>query len=178
MQRCEFKDNNIIACICEGSAEQAIMDILLDNDAIIFKKEQLLDEKVIRARSAQKFEQDYLRKNFNEKITVYRILDSRREKFKLSKLYDTKVEVINVITAPEIEMLIIHNEDMYDDFKSTRKKPSDYCKQNLKYPDVKSYKFIKDYFSNIQTLIYAIKKYRQKANIKIREKTLCDLLRE
>ena len=57
-------DNNIIACICEGSAEHAIMDILLENDAIIFKKEQLLDEKVIRTRSAQKFEQDYLRKNF------------------------------------------------------------------------------------------------------------------
>jgi hypothetical protein len=80
-------DDNIIACICEGGAEQAIMDTLLDNNAIIFVKGQLLDEKIIRTRSAQKFEQDYLRKNFNRKITVYRILDSRREKFKLSKLY-------------------------------------------------------------------------------------------
>lgn len=174
----EIMDDNIIACICEGGAEHAIMDILLEYNAIVFKKEQLLDEKVIRTRSAQKFEQDYLRKHFNKQITVYRILDSRRENFKLSKLYEDKVEVVNVITAPEIEMLIIHNEDKYDDFKGTKKKPSDYCKQNLKYPDVKSYKFVREYFSNIQTLISAIKKYRQKANDKMREKTLCDLLQK
>lgn len=170
-------DDNIIACICEGGAEQAIMDILLENNAIIFEKEQLLDEKVIRTRSAQKFEQDYLRKTFNEKITVYRILDSRREKFKLSKLYENKVEVINVITAPEIEMLIIHNEDKYNDYNKTKKKPSDYCKQNLKYSDVKSYKFVEEYFSNIKTLISAIKTYRQKADVKKGETTLYDLLR-
>ncbi len=170
-------DDNIIACICEGGAEQAIMDILLENNAIVFEKDQLLDEKVIRARSAQKFEQDYLRKNFNRKITVYRILDSRRENFKLSKPYKDKVEVINVVTAPEIEMLIIHNEDKYDDFKKAREKPSDYCKRNLKYTDVKSYKFVKEYFSNIQMLTSAIKIYRQKANVEKREITLYDLLR-
>lgn len=170
-------DDNIIACICEGGAEQAIMDILLENNAIVFEKDQLLDEKVIRTRSAEKFEQDYLRKNFNRKITIYRILDSRREKFKLRKLYEDKVEVVNIITAPEIEMLIIHNEDKYDEFKRTRKKPSDYCKQNLKYTEVKSYKFVREYFSNIKTLITAIKIYHQKANVKMREKTLYNLLR-
>lgn len=100
------------------------MDILLENNAFIFEKSRLLDERVIRTRSAAKFEQDYLRKNFSKKIIVYRILDSRRENFKLSKLYRDKVEVIDVITAPEIEMLIIHNEDKYDDFKRTKKKPS------------------------------------------------------
>ncbi len=26
------------ACICEGSAEEAIIDILVDNDLLIFKK--------------------------------------------------------------------------------------------------------------------------------------------
>lgn len=35
----------LIACICEGGAEHAIMDILLDNSAIIFSKSDLLDEK-------------------------------------------------------------------------------------------------------------------------------------
>lgn len=118
----------------------------------------------------------YLR-NTNKKITVYRILDSRREKFKLSKLYEDKVEVINVITAPEIEMLIIHSENEFDDLNKSGKKPSDYCKQNLNYPDVKRYKFVTDYFSNIQTLIYAITMYHRKANVKKKEITLYDLLR-
>ena len=44
-----------------------------------------------------------MRKEFEGKITVYRILDSRREKFNLSKAYEDKVDVKNVITAPEIE---------------------------------------------------------------------------
>ena len=30
------------ACICEGSAEEAIIDILVDNDLLIFSNPQLL----------------------------------------------------------------------------------------------------------------------------------------
>lgn len=90
------------ACICEGSAENAIMDILLDANLLIFSREEMLEEAVIRCREGKKFEQKYLRKGFNDKISVIRILDSRREKFKISKAYEHKIDVINVITAPEI----------------------------------------------------------------------------
>lgn len=41
------------ACICEGSAEEAIIDILVDNDLLIFKREEMLEERVIRCRSAK-----------------------------------------------------------------------------------------------------------------------------
>ncbi len=51
-----------------------------------------------------------MRKGFGNQISIIRILDSRRENFKLSKAYEHKVDVINVITAPKIEMLIILNE--------------------------------------------------------------------
>ena len=117
-----------IACICEGSAEEAIMDILLDHDLLIFSREDLLEERVLRSRSAKKFEERYLRKGFSAPISVVRVLDSRRENFTLSKAYAHKVDVINVITAPEIEMLIIHKEKAYDKFKRTQKKPSELCK--------------------------------------------------
>lgn len=40
------------ACICEGAGEAAIIDILVDNDLLIFKREEMLDEKVIRIRNA------------------------------------------------------------------------------------------------------------------------------
>ena len=50
------------ACICEGSAESAIMDILLDNDLLIFTREELLEEKVIRRRDGKRFEERHLRK--------------------------------------------------------------------------------------------------------------------
>lgn len=57
------------AVICEGTAEEAIMDILLDNERLIFKREEILEEEVIRCREGKKFEQKYLRKGFLEKIS-------------------------------------------------------------------------------------------------------------
>ena len=118
---------NYVACIAEGAAETAIIDILVDHHLLIFEREQMLDEQVLRCRNASTFESRYLRKGFSGKITVYRILDSRRERFRLSKAYEHKVDVINVVTAPEIEMLIILNENRYDDFKKSGMKPSAYC---------------------------------------------------
>ena len=35
------------ACICEGSAEEAIIDILMDNDMLIFSRDEIIDERVI-----------------------------------------------------------------------------------------------------------------------------------
>ena len=109
------------ACICEGSAETAIIDILLDHNLTLFTREEMLEEEVIRCRSGKNFEERYLRKGFSGKVSVIRILDSRRENFKLSKAYEHKVDVINVITAPEIEMLIIFNEGKYKEYKKSGK---------------------------------------------------------
>lgn len=165
------------ACICEGAAESAIIDILVDNDLLIFTREEMLEESVIRCRTAKKFEERYLRKGFDNQISVIRILDSRREDFRLSKAYANKVDVINIITAPEIEMLIIHNERAYERFKRFGKKPSEFCKIDLRMHDVKSYDFVKNYFRAPQTLVNAIGEYRRTANIPKGEYSLSDLLR-
>lgn len=166
-----------IACICEGSAEAAIIDVLVDNNLLIFTREDMLEENVIRCRSAKTFEERFLRKGFKDQISVIRILDSRREEFRLSKAYEKKVDVINVITAPEIEMLIIHSEGAYERFKRSGKKPSEFCKADLRMHNVKSYDFVKDYFSNPQTLVNAIKEYRRTANTPKGEYSLSDLLK-
>ena len=139
------------ACICEGSAEEAIIDILVDNDLLIFNREEMLEERVIRCRSAKRFEERYLRKGFEEQISVIRILDSRREEFRLSKAYEQ--------------------------FKRSGKKTSEFCKTNLRMHDVKSYDFVKQYFSTPQLLVKAIKEYRRTANIPKGEYSLSDLLR-
>lgn len=165
------------ACICEGAAESAIIDILVDNDLLIFSRSEMLDESVIRCRNAKRFEERYLRKGFDDQISVVRILDSRREEFRLSKAYAHKIDVINVITAPEIEMLIIHNEGAYERFKRSGKKPSDFCKTDLRMHEVKSYDFVKGYFRDPDTLVKAIKEYRRTANIPNGEYTLLDLLK-
>ena len=156
------------ACICEGSAEEAIMDVLIDNHLLIFEREEMLEEQVIRCREGKKFEEKYLRKGFMDKISVIRVLDSRRENFKISKAYENKVDVI--------EILIIYNEGKYDDFKKSKLKPSDYCKRNHKMKEVKTYSFVKKYFSNPAILMDAIKKYYEMSRIPKGEYTLLDLI--
>lgn len=165
------------ACICEGSAEMAIIDILLDHELLIFQREDLIEETPLLCRNGKKFEEQYLRRQFDDQITVFRILDSRREKFKLSKAYQSKVHVINVITAPEIEMLIIHNEGKYKQFKKSNKKPSDFCKIDLKMANVKDYDFVKEYFRDPAILIRAITKYKENVKTRNDEKMLWNLLR-
>ncbi len=133
------------ACICEGAAENTIMDILLDEELLVFSREEMLEESVIRCRDGKKFEQ--------------------------------KIDVINVITAPEIEMLIIFAENQYKEFKKSGKKPSDFCKENLRMSDVKSYDYVFNYFSNSGILVEAIKEYHRTAKIPKGEYTLIDLLK-
>ena len=87
------------------------------------------------------------------------------------------MDVINVITAPEIEMLIIFNEDKYKEFKKSGKKPSDFCKEDLRMASVKAYSFVKDYFSDPDILLAAIKKYHEMSKIRKDEYTLLDLLK-
>ena len=157
-------NDTIPACICEGGAEKAIIEILLENDRLVFNKSDLLDEKIIRNRSGKDFEERYLNMSFSKKITVYRVLDSRKEKFKLREIYKDKIEsVINIITAPEIEMLVIIAEEKYDDYikQKSKVKPSEYCIRELKMPNVKKIDFIKEYFSDVDKLIKSIKEYKR-----------------
>ena len=103
----------IKACICEGAAEAAIIDVLLDNDLLIFRREEMLNGGVIRCRDGKTFESRYLRKGFNGLVSVIRILDSRRENFKLSKAYEKKVEIIE--TANEMSREIKSGTEEYAD---------------------------------------------------------------
>lgn len=167
-----------VACICEGSAEIAIMDILLDHNLLIFQREDLLEETPLLCRNGKIFEETYLRRQFDDKITVVRVLDSRRENFKLSRAYQSKIDVVNVITAPEIELLIILNENAEKTFRKSKKKPSDFCKTDLKMPDMKAYSFVSDYFSDHQKLINAIKRYSEITKDRKDEYMLRDLLKE
>ena len=173
-----MKLSRYVACICEGGAEKAIMELLLDAELLVFTRDDLLEGEMLSCRNARHFETQYLRKGFEEKITVLRILDSRRENFNVSRAYAHKIDVVNVITAPEIEMLIIFSEGKYKEYKKSGKKPSDFCKVDLKMPNVKSVGYVKEYFCDIEKLLGAIKEYRRVSNVQRGEYTLYDLLRE
>ncbi|MBQ1945115.1 MAG: hypothetical protein II346_08910, partial [Ruminococcus sp.] len=100
------------------------------------------------------------------------------EKFRLRPVYADKVSVVNVITAPEIEMLLILSEGKYTDFKKKKQKPSDFCKTVLHHEDVKSYEFIRNYFADTEKLVAAIREYKRITQRHKDELTLADLLKD
>ncbi len=168
----------LIACMCEGGAETAIMDILLDNDLLIFNREQLIGEEVIPRMPGKVFQNQYLRMEYDQKITILRVIDSRNENFKLSTAYQCQVDVIDVITAPEIEMLIIVSMGKYKDYcKSGIKKPSEYCIRELKIKNVKDQDFVSNYFADPYFLVQSIKDYNRVHKQKPGEASLYDLLK-
>ena len=74
-----------IACLCEGTAEEVIINILLDNDKLIFNRSQLIEETPLRCRDAKTFETRHLRKGFTDQISIIRILDSRIKIFPVER---------------------------------------------------------------------------------------------
>ena len=56
-----FELGSYVACIAEGGAETAILELLLDHHLLIFERDTLIDEKILSCRSASTFESRYLR---------------------------------------------------------------------------------------------------------------------
>ena len=176
----KISSSSVIVCMCEGGAENAIMELLLENDLLIFSESQLYEGKIYRRYGIKEFERRFLRKEFDEPVTVVRLIDSRNENFKVSKAYELQVkEVITITTAPEIEILIIIALGKYKEYTkySSKKKPSIYCKEELDLSDVKKKVFVKKFFSDVSFLVSTIKEYERVHKKKPGELLLSDLLK-
>ena len=167
-----------IICICEGAAEEAIMNALLDADQLIFSREQLVDEKITRLRKAKEIQTTFLGRDYEKPLDIVRILDSETDRFRLGKLYVDRFQVYNVYTKPEIEMLLILSEKKYDAYRRAHKKPSQYCVEDLlPGENVKGKTFLQKYFQDTTRLRGAIEEYRRVGTRPPGELILCDLLK-
>lgn len=179
--------SGFIALIGEGRCEATYLSMLLDDERLIFTRKMLINEEVLdgKYRKGKKFQEDILRFGYSEPINVILVQD-RDVRFKLSRPYDERIrDPIYVLTKPELEMLMIHHLDLFDEYGSVvnrRKggiKPSEFVaeKQGLKTSVIKGRDFINELFT-AETLVTAIRKYDQKApRRKKNEYRLIDLLK-
>ena len=168
----------MIALLAEGSTEEAILNVLLDHDALKFSRTDLLDEEVIRNRSGKSFAKKRLNKGRQSKIDIYRVLDSRAENFKLPKAYEKKVSSItDIYTRPEIEILYILYHNDYSKFANQTDKPSTFAKKN--YHDVQNLKAYDENYDfwnqHFDSLINALEQYRKQKHRS--EHAIYDLLK-
>ena len=165
MQIAELKAGNAyILCICEGTAEEEIINLLLDNDKLIFTREDLIDCKLIRTRKAEKIQEDYLNFAFEKPLVILRVLDSKSEGFKLGKAYQERYKdrIINIITSPEIEILMIIHKGDYSKYTNKRKskmKPSEFCKIEYGLPGIKRGGMVREFFGGVDALVNSINEY-------------------
>lgn len=162
-------NNTLVAIIAEGNTEQAILDVLIKHNAIRYSSDELLQEEIIRCRSGRGFAKKYLNKSIGKNVLIYRVLDSKKENFKLPPAYREKVSgVINLYTRPEIEILFILFHDDYQKFKNQKGtiKASTFVKEN--YNDLNSLKAYHDNYlfwdKHFNDLIDVLKTYKSYHN--------------
>ena len=141
----------MIACLYEGSAERAILDILYENNFLSFSKDDLLSGDFIRRVPGSVFCTRYLSFGMKDaRITIMHVQDSRKEKFNIPKAYLKRVASdTRYITNPEIEILVILAEG--------KKQRFIYCKEKLHLKDVMNYEHMRTYFADSDKLLKSIK---------------------
>lgn len=156
--------NSYVLCICEGTAEEVILNRLLDENCLIFNRNQVIDKAPTRIRQARKIESSFLNRDFAKDVVILRIIDSRREKFNLGKLYRERFSVYDILATPEIEMLMVWGENLYEEFKKSRKKPSDFMAAVHAREEIKSRSYLERYYADVNYLLTAIENYARDAS--------------
>lgn len=149
----------MVVLACEGACEVYLMQQLLDNDCLIFNKKEILDRRPIHMRQPKEISALIDTLSVNEKIVFYRIGDTQKEDFSLSCFWARKenISVYKVCTKPEIEILIIINEHLHEEYMKTKSKVSP--KQFVK-THIKDYVSFNDYIQN-HDMIWSIKEYKR-----------------
>ena len=173
--------SNLIACICEGSTEKTIIEILLEQKQLIFSEDKLLDGKIFVGsyRKASVFCDRYLTMDYGDtKISIILVQD-QKQSYYIKSPYSNKIEETYLaITSPEIEMLMIHSIGLYSEYTKQKKKPSIFLAEKLKTKAsiIKSKEYIRKFYKQ-HDLVNAIKEYKKKAKAKRGTYQLADFLK-
>lgn len=162
--------------VCEGVCERYVIKTLRDEGLLVFPPGQI--RAITNIRGAKAIQEEFLGFDYAWPVSIIRLLDSKRENFKLDRLYRDRFEVCNIYTHPEIEILNIINEGHFDRYTNRfrgKMKPSRYCMDMLGLGDVKSQDFPGSYW-NAESLANAVRGYKRLMRLDKGELCLADLL--
>lgn len=167
----DIREDDYVACICEGPTEAAVIGLLLDSNALVFDREQLLDGAPLSGklyRDPRRFSEQYLSMDFGgRRLCIVVVQDRKNVKYKICRPYSSKVDlIVYAVTAPEMEMLMIHALGLYNDYKRRHSelKPSEYVAQatKTKTSKLKSREEIEAFYKR-HDLVGAIKEHKRKS---------------
>ena len=167
----------MIVVVCEGNCEVELISWLLDNQKLIFTDQDILDHQPFHARQPKRMLPVLNVLSPEEEILFYRIGDTLNDKFDIScfgEIRQEHIKVINVCTTPEIEILIIICEGLYDECLKVKSiiSPKEFVKSHIK-----DYDSFADYVSS-HDIVWAIKRYKSLKKLKRKNDIfLADLLK-
>lgn len=166
----------MIVVACEGKSELKLIMHLIERGIFFVSKEELLDDRPIHIRQLKEISSLINALDINEKIYVYRVGDTQKDKYDLS-CFDArgdKIEIYKVCTKPEIEILVIFNEGKYKDYckehRETNISPKQYLKSHFK-----ECSSVEEYIKR-HDIVPAIRQYKKVKKHKDDEMYLDDLL--
>ena len=163
--------------VCEGTAEEVVIKKLIKADALIFSQKTIID--VTRTRKASEIQANYLSYDFPWPLCIVRVLDSRKESFRLGALYADRYPVVNVYTHPEMEVLAIIREGAWQRWSKVKSSmhANVFCRQRLGMKTIKRAAFLETYW-DAESIISAAREYRRLSKIPTGELCLADVIRE
>ena len=173
--------------MCEGPNELKIMNILLENNALIFMEDDLLGLGPYHARQIKSNPQVRTVLNLypENDVLVMRVGDKQKDKLMIPADYKEKITGIEkYCTLPELEMLLIISEGLVKEYEKVKSRidPKDFAKANIVYNKKRydnSTQFYEDYYGNdCEKLIVAIREYKRIKRSHMKDELyLADLLK-
>lgn len=173
--------------MCEGTVEVKVMNLLMENKKLKFDSSELFVNQIFHARQLKDNSTiGFWLNECEEEIIVYRIGDTQNDKLKIPRDLTCKIKECNIFkycTKPEIEILLIIGEGLYEKYNHVKSKesPKSFIKKELKKKGIKyksSPDFYQEYYgSNIELLVESIIQYRRIHKNNKEELYLSDLLK-
>ena len=173
--------------MCEGPNVLTLINILLENDVLVFSEDDLLGLAAYHARQIKTNAQVRLALNLynGNDVTVMRVGDKQTDRLVIPADFKEKIcGVEKYCTLPELEMLLIISEGLVNEFEKVKStvRPKVFTKEHIRY-NRKSYDnssgFYRDYYgSDCGNLINAIRDYKRiRGSHKKDELYLADILK-
>lgn len=168
-ERDEFRDllqSRDVLFSCEGTAESVITGRLVQEDRTLVPSSQIVEDRDGRPfttlRNIKDLQREFFGVDYPHGLMIVRIKDNSPENFAIPRLYKDSVIYRDVITRPEIEVLILAREGQYRNWYQHGKtccKPSEWCERELGFKQVKTYQFLKEYWNSADAIVDAIHEY-------------------
>lgn len=168
--------------VCEGTSESDIIDWIQDENRF-FSNNINFDYKYSRSTSGKrKLLNKISSTDTGGEVAILYVHDSKREDFLGKNNHIYNIPVINVLTCPEIEVLLILKEPKLRNpwlRNTNRKKPSEVCSKFYK-TNVKKSSFLVDQFDSLEDLFEVCKEYKRihKGTKNQNDLTLYDIIKE